>query len=135
VELRSSIILQPLISWEVFFCCSKEDEWFYESFTNIYHSILCHIWEVINQYIHRCEAICLTISVLNLVFKIPAESWRSCGEFILYRYKPKDWNIHYEVVFTGKHHQIFRRNYIPLFQGIWLLRLWRKRANSPQNLR
>jgi len=74
----------------MFLYCAKLDECFYENLTNIYESRPCHIWEFINKYIHRCGAMCLTKSVFKLLDKMPADSWCSLEEFILYRYKPED---------------------------------------------
>ena len=84
-------------------CCSnkqgKKNDSIRLSRLSIYRPILCFIWEAISHYINRYEAMHLTKSLLELVNKIPIERWCSCGDFTLYKYKPKDWNLYNDAVY------------------------------------
>ena len=98
-------------------------------------SYRCRILQVINHFILRYEVIYLTKSLLMLVDKMPTESWCICGEFTLHRCNTEDWNLYKEAVFAGKYLHIFQRIYVPIFQSIWIHRLWGSRKNAHPTIR
>jgi len=73
------------------FYCTKEEESFHETFTNLYQAVLCHTFtlEVINHYRRPCEAMHLTNPLLKLVEKCRLGADVVVGNLHLHMHNPK----------------------------------------------